>query len=82
MTDKKQWGGKRPNQTGRPPARQGVRRVGFHCMVDPATRDLVKQISEQTGRSAGQVVDDLAAEHCKRSDSDSIDSSPEVNLQG
>ena len=29
MTDKKQWGGKRPNQTGRPPNRKGVKRVNF-----------------------------------------------------
>lgn len=57
---KKQWGGKRPNQTGRPPARQGVRRVGFHCMVDPATRDLIKQYGQANKLSVGQVVDELA----------------------
>ena len=60
MTDKKEWGGKRPNQTGRPPARQGVRRVGFHCMVDPATRDLIKQYGQANKLSVGQVVDELA----------------------
>lgn len=60
MTDKKQWGGKRPNQTGRPPSRQGVRRVGFHCLVDPATRDLIKQYGQSKNLSAGQVVDELA----------------------
>jgi len=57
MTDKKEWGGKRPNQTGRPPARPGVRRVGFHCMVDPATRDLIKQYGQAKKLSVGQVVE-------------------------
>lgn len=61
MTDKKEWGGKRPNQTGRPPARPGVRRVGFHCMVDPATRDLIKQYGQAKKLSVGQVVDELAS---------------------
>ena len=61
MTDKKEWGGKRPNQTGRPPARSGVRRVGFHCMVDPATRDLIKQYGLANKLSVGQVVDELAS---------------------
>jgi hypothetical protein len=60
------WGGKRPNQTGRPPARPGVRRVGFHCMVDPATRDLIKQIAQRKKLSAGQVVDELVHEDLKR----------------
>ena len=60
MTDKKEWGGKRPNQTGRPPNRPGVRRVGFHCMVDPATRDLIKQYGQANKLSVGQVVDELA----------------------
>ena len=60
MTDKKQWGGKRPNQTGRPPSRPGVRRVGFHCLVDPTTRDLIKQHGQAKKLSAGQVVDELA----------------------
>jgi len=60
------WGGKRPNQTGRPPARPGVRRVGFHCMVDPATRDLIKQISQRKKLSLGQVVDELAEQGMKR----------------
>jgi hypothetical protein len=60
MTDKKEWGGKRPNQTGRPPNRPGVRRVGFHCMVDPATRDLIKQYGLAKKLSIGQVVDELA----------------------
>jgi len=61
MTDKKQWGGKRPNQTGRPPARPGVRRVGFHCMVDPATLLSIKQYGQAKKLSVGQVVDELAS---------------------
>jgi predicted nucleotide-binding protein (sugar kinase/HSP70/actin superfamily) len=60
MTDKKQWGGKRPNQTGRPPNRKGVKRVQFHCMIDPATRDQIKHISEQKKLSAGQIIDEWA----------------------
>ena len=58
MTDKKEWGGKR--QTKPTPARPGVRRVGFHCMVDPATRDLIKQYGQSKKLSVGQVVDELA----------------------
>ena len=65
MTDKKEWGGKRPNQTGRPPTRPGVRRVGLHCMVDPATRDLIKQYGQAKKLSVGQVVDELAGKALK-----------------
>ena len=61
MTDKKQWGGKRPNQTGRPTNRPGVKRIGFHCMVDPATKDLIKQAALKKKLSAGQIVDELAS---------------------
>tara|TARA_R110002167_G_scaffold52044_1_gene150599 strand:- start:3765 stop:3968 length:204 start_codon:yes stop_codon:yes gene_type:complete len=57
---KKQWGGKRPNQTGRPPNRPGVKRIGFHCMVDPATKDRIKRAALKTKSSAGQIVDELA----------------------
>jgi len=60
MTDKKQWGGKRPNQTGRPPNRPGVKRIGFQCMVDPTTKDLITRQAAKTKSSAGQVVDELA----------------------
>ena len=60
MTDKKQWGGKRPNQTGRPPNRPGVKRIDFHCMIDPATRDLITRQAAKKKTSAGQIVDELA----------------------
>ena len=60
MTDEKKWGGKRPNQTGRPPNRPGVKRIGFHCMVDPTTRDLITRQAAKSKSSAGQVVDELA----------------------
>ena len=60
MTDEKKWGGKRPNQTGRPPNRPGVKRIGFHCMVDPTTRDLITRQAAKSKLSAGQVVDELA----------------------
>ncbi len=61
MTDKKQWGGKRPNQTGRPPHRPGVKRIGFHCMIDPATKDLITRQAAKKKLSAGQIVDELAS---------------------
>tara|TARA_R110002020_G_scaffold6877_1_gene29124 strand:+ start:1097 stop:1300 length:204 start_codon:yes stop_codon:yes gene_type:complete len=61
MTEpKKQWGGKRPNQTGRPPNRPGVTRIDFHCMVDPATKDRIARHALKKKLSAGQVVDELA----------------------
>jgi hypothetical protein len=61
MNDKKTWGGKRPNQTGRPTNRPGVKRIGFHCMVDPATKDRIQQAALKTKSSAGQIVDELAS---------------------
>jgi hypothetical protein len=57
MTDKKQWGGKRSNQTGRPTARKGVCRVKFQCLVDPATLKKIKKIKKIKKLSMGQVVD-------------------------
>lgn len=61
MTEpKKQWGGKRPNQTGRPPNRPGVKRIRFHCMVDPTTKDLITRQASKKKTSAGQIVDELA----------------------
>ena len=76
------WGGKRPNQTGRPPARPGVRRVGFHCMVDPATRDLIKQIAQRKKLSAGQVVDELVHEDLKRKIIYETDPQLDPNFEG
>jgi hypothetical protein len=35
-------------------------------MVDPATRDLIKQIGQRKKLSAGQVVDELAQESFER----------------
>jgi hypothetical protein len=35
-------------------------------MVDPATRDLIKQIGQRKKLSAGQVVDELAQEGFER----------------
>ena len=46
MTDKKTWGGKR---------------IGFHCMVEPTTKDRIKQAALKTKSSAGQIVDELAS---------------------
>ena len=61
MNDKKTWGGKRPNQTGRPTNRPGVKRIGFHCMVDPATKDRITRQALKKKLSAGQIVDELAS---------------------
>jgi hypothetical protein len=61
MTEpKKQWGGKRPNQTGRPTNRPGVKRIGFHCMVDPATKDRITRHALSKKLSVGQIVDEMA----------------------
>ena len=57
--DKPTWGGKRPNQTGRPTSRAGVKRVDLHCMVDPLTLQSLRTTAKQSKRSIGQVVDDL-----------------------
>ena len=59
MTDKQKsnWGGKRPNQTGRPPHRKGAKRVYLNCMVDPETLKKLRTESKRTKQSVGQVVD-------------------------
>ena len=64
MTDKPKsnWGGKRPNQKGRPPIRPGAPRVNLHCMVDPATKAALATKSRLTAKSVGRVIDDLVAE--------------------
>jgi hypothetical protein len=63
MTDKPKasWGGKRPNQTGRPTSRAGVKRVDLHCMVDPLTLQKLRATAKQSKRSVGQVVDGFMA---------------------
>jgi len=60
--DKPTWGGKRPNQKGRPPIRKGAPRVNLHCMVDPATKAALATKSRLTAKSVGRVIDDLVAE--------------------
>ncbi len=75
------WGGKRPNQTGRPLAGQGFRRVGFHCMIDPATRDRIKHIGQRKKLSLGQVVDELALEGMERYIKYEIDPRSDPNFE-
>jgi len=53
------WGGRRSNQTGRPPIRKGVKRVSLHCMVDSATKAKLKAKAKKEDKSVGLVVDDL-----------------------
>jgi len=61
MTDKPKsnWGGKRPNQTGRPPHRAGTKRIYLNCMVDPLTLEKLRAEAKRAKRSVGQVVDNL-----------------------
>ena len=60
MKTNKKWGGKRENQTGRPSARKGVKRIQFNCMVDPTTKEQIKYLTKQKKLSAGQILDEWA----------------------
>jgi hypothetical protein len=53
------WGGKRPNQTGRPTLGDSPR-VQLHAMIDPATKDRLNKESRRSGKSRGQVIDEIA----------------------
>ena len=53
------WGGRRSNQTGRPPLRKGVKRVSLHCMVDSATKAKLKAKAKKEAKSVGLLIDDL-----------------------
>ena len=57
--DKPTWGGKRPNQNGRPLIREGAPRVHLHCMVDPATKEILKIKAKASEKSVGRLLDDL-----------------------
>tara|TARA_R100000458_G_C8205489_1_gene194665 strand:- start:291 stop:482 length:192 start_codon:yes stop_codon:yes gene_type:complete len=54
----KQWGGRRANQTGRPPHRAGVKRVYLNCTVDPETLAKLRKESKQTKKSVGRLIDE------------------------
>ena len=57
--DKPTWGGRRPNQTGRPTSRKGVRRVHLTASVDPSTDKYLKDEVARGKKSIGQAIDDL-----------------------
>ena len=56
--DKPTWGGKRPNQTGRPPNRKGVLRVKIGTSVDPLTAEFLKRRSKREKKSLGMILDE------------------------
>ena len=53
------WGGRRSNQTGRPPLRKGITRVSLHCMVDSATKAKLKARAKEEAKSVGRLIADL-----------------------
>ena len=54
--DKPTWGGKRPNQTGRPKLANA--RVSVNCRVLPATKDKLVKLAKKKG-GLGRAVDSL-----------------------
>ena len=54
--DKPTWGGKRPNQTGRP--KLSTARVSVNCRVLPATKDKLDKLAKKKG-GLGKAVDSL-----------------------
>ena len=54
--DKPTWGGKRPNQTGRPKLLNA--RVSITCRVLPSTKDKLAKLAKKTG-GLGKAVDSL-----------------------
>lgn len=56
--DKPTWGGRRTNQTGRPPKRQGVLRVKIGTSVDPLTAEFLKRRSKREKKSLGEILDE------------------------
>ena len=57
--DKPTWGGRRPNQTGRPANRQGALRVHLTASIDPLTDDYLRKQAKRKSESIGQVIDGL-----------------------
>jgi len=50
------WGGKRPNQHGRPKLPNEARRVLITCMVDPATKKYLLKKNDNIGRAIDEIV--------------------------
>lgn len=61
MSKKKKatWGGRRANQTGRPTMGES-KRIHFGCVVDASTKVKLADYSRRSGKSLGQIIDDLA----------------------
>ena len=57
--DKPSWGGRRPNQTGRPASRQGALRVHLTASIDPLTDAYLREQAKLKSESIGQVIDGL-----------------------
>lgn len=49
-------GGKRVNQTGRPPLPQNIRRIMLQARVKPETKDWFDSQKESTGKLIDQMV--------------------------
>ena len=57
--DKPSWGGRRPNQTGRPANRKGALRVHLTASIDPLTDAYLREQAKLKKESLGQVIDGL-----------------------
>ena len=53
------WGGRRPNQTGRPASRQGALRVHLTASIDPLTDAYLREQAKLKSESIGRVIDGL-----------------------
>jgi hypothetical protein len=61
MTDDKDeqklsWGGKRPNQNGRPPLPENLRRVALRTRVLPETIHYLKKDEQGMGKAIDKIV--------------------------
>ena len=56
---KPSWGGRRPNQTGRPASRKGALRVHLTASIDPLTDAYLREQAKLKKESIGQVIDGL-----------------------
>jgi len=56
MTDRKQWGGKRPNQTGRPKIEEKDKRISIHARVSPETNKFLRKHKKSMGKAIDEAV--------------------------
>jgi len=50
------WGGPRPNQTGRPPLPEEMRRVQLRARVLPETKSFLEKDNESMGKAIDKLV--------------------------